>query len=68
MLEAIGLLATLFVLTSFTANSEKKIRQINIGGAILFVIYGLLIAAPSVYILNGALFFIHIYKLKKLSK
>lgn len=65
MYELIGLVATLFVLVSFTANSEKRIRQINIVGAILFVIYGLLIAAPSVYILNGVLFVVHIYKLRK---
>ena len=68
MHELIGLLATVFVLISFLANNEKKIRQINIVGAVLFIVYGVLINAPSVYILNGALFFIHIYKLRKIDE
>jgi cell shape-determining protein MreD len=68
MIESIGLAATVFILVSFLFNQEKKIRVINLVGAVLFVIYGYLIAAPSVYILNGALIVIHIYKIYKMSK
>ena len=39
---------------------EKKIGRI-------FVVYGILIGALSVWILNGALFFVHIYKLYQLN-
>jgi len=63
--EALGIVATLFVLLSFLFTNEKRIRQINIIGAVLFVIYGIIISAISVYILNGALIIIHIYKLLK---
>ena len=63
--EALGIIATLFVLVSFLFTNEKRIRQINIIGAVLFVVYGIIISAHSVYILNGALIFIHIYKLFK---
>ena len=63
--EALGIIATLFVLVSFLFTNEKRIRQINIIGAVLFVIYGVIIGAHAVYILNGALIFIHIYKLLK---
>lgn len=66
--EAIGLIATCFVLASFLVSGEKWIRTINIGGASLFVIYGAMLQAPSVWLLNGILFFVHIYKLYRLKK
>ena len=68
MHEILGIIATLFVLASFTFNTETRIRQINILGAVLFVIYGIYIGAISVYVLNGALILIHIYKLWKSKK
>jgi len=63
--EIIGIIATGFVLLSFLFTEEKRIRQINIIGAAIFVVYGIIISAISVYILNGALILIHIYKLYK---
>ena len=63
MHEILGIIATSFVLLSFLFTAEKRIRQINIVGAVLFVIYGIIISAISVYVLNGALIIIHIYKL-----
>ena len=65
MHEILGIIATLFVLVSFLFSNEKRIRQINIVGAVLFVIYGIYIGAISVYVLNGALILIHIFKLWK---
>ena len=65
MHEIIGIIATLFVLLSFLFTAEKRIRQINIIGALIFIVYGVIITAHSVYILNGALVIIHIYKLYK---
>jgi len=63
--EIIGILATILVLISFTQSDVKKIRYINIVGCILFVTYGLLIGAFSVWLLNGACLILHIYKLRK---
>lgn len=65
-IEIIGLIATLFVLVSFLTSGERNIRVINIIGAFIFVIYGLVLGALSVWVLNGVLFFVHIYKLYKL--
>ena len=65
MHEILGIIATLFVLISFLFTNEKRIRQVNIVGAVLFVVYGIIIGAISVYILNGALILIHIFKLLK---
>lgn len=63
--EIIGLLGTLFVLISFLMKEVKLIRIINIIGAILFVIYGLLIGALSTWLLNAILVIIHIIYLLK---
>lgn len=68
MYEIIGVIASVIVLISFVMNGEKKIRIINIIGAILFIVYGILINAFSVWFLNGALLFVHVYKLIKLNK
>lgn len=65
VIESIGIFATVFVLISFLFNKPKRIRIVNIIGAILFVVYGLLINALSVWLLNGALIVIHIYYLLK---
>lgn len=63
--EIIGLLGTLFVLISFLMKEVKLIRIINIVGAVLFVIYGLLIGALSTWLLNAILVIIHIIYLLK---
>lgn len=63
--EIIGTLASIFVLISFLCKSERKIRIVNIIGALFFVIYGVLINSFSVWFLNGALILIHLYKLLK---
>ena len=63
--ELIGITATIFVVLSFTFTSEKKIRLVNIVGAILFLVYGFVIGALSIWVANGCLIVIHIYKLMK---
>ena len=63
--ESIGILASIIVLISFIAKGENKIRIINIIGALVFVIYGLLINSFSVWLLNGMLVIIHLYKIKR---
>ena len=63
--ESIGILASIIVLISFIAKGENKIRIINIIGALMFVIYGLLINAFSIWFLNGVLVIIHLYKIKR---
>ncbi len=66
--EIWGLLATLFVLVSFLFDDEKKIRSVNIVGALIFVGYGLALQALSVWLLNGILAVIHVIKLKKIRR
>ncbi|MDY5929887.1 MAG: YgjV family protein [Candidatus Onthovivens sp.] len=64
-IEIIGIIATLFVLISFLMKKAELIRIINIVGAVLFVIYGVLINSISTYILNSCLIIIHIIYLVK---
>lgn len=66
--ELIGIAGTLFVLLSFLMKDLKKVRIINIIGATLFVIYGLLIGALSTWLLNGILIIVHIVYLIKEKK
>ena len=66
--EVLGTIASILVLISFLMKGEKKIRIVNIVGAIMFVIYGVLIKAFSVWFLNGALVLIHIYHLTRSQK
>ena len=68
MVEFIGLLASCFVLLSFVFKRAAVIRSVNILGAALFVVYGLLIGSLSVWLLNGILIIVHIYYLSTIEK
>lgn len=61
--EVIGLIATLLVLLSYMGSKLRILRFVNIIGSIGFVVYGLLIHATSVWVLNGCCILVHIYKL-----
>lgn len=65
-MEIIGILAGLVVLLSFIPRELKYIRIINILGCILFVIYGIGIGSISIWLTNGILGLIHIYRLKRM--
>lgn len=66
--EILGTIASIIVLISFLMKSEKKIRLVNIIGAIIFVIYGIGINAFSVWFLNGGLCLVHLYRLFQIEK
>lgn len=52
-LQIIGYVASVIIAVSMTLNSIVKFRWINMTGAALFTIYGILIEAYPVAILNG---------------
>lgn len=68
MNEIIGIAASCLVLLSFIQKGEKRIRIINIFGAICFIIYGILINSLSVWLLNSVLLIVHVVNLIKLFK
>ena len=62
--EIIGWVATLFILLSFLYDGNK-LRYINIIGASLWFVYGLIELSYSIMFLNLCVVLIHIYKLLK---
>lgn len=68
MNEIIGLAASCLVLLSFLLKGEKKIRLVNSIGCIVFIIYGILINALSVWLLNIITLIVQIVKVIQLSK
>ena len=61
--EIIGLIASVFVLISFIPKDIRLIRCINIVGCIVWIIYGILIGALSVWLMNLLVMIVHIYHL-----
>ena len=63
-MDILGYTATLVVLLSFLYDG-RKMRFINSIGALLWLVWGGLMNQPPVWILNGIIVLIHIYKLRK---
>ena len=66
--EIIGYVASILVAVSLLMTSILRLRVINVIGAIIFVIYGLLIGAYPVAAVNFVIVLINIYQLNKLFK
>ena len=66
--EILGTIASCVIMLAFVLNGEKRIRIVDLIGAVLFIVYGVLIKSFSVVFLNGCLTFVQIYKLLKLRK
>jgi hypothetical protein len=64
--EWIGYLASIVIAISMLMNSLQKLRWINLLGAVLFSIYGFIIGALPVGILNGFIVGIDIYYLSRM--
>lgn len=63
MLEWFGYVASVVVATSLLMNSLLRLRWINLGGALLFAVYGALLGAWPVFGLNLFIVFINAYYL-----
>lgn len=63
LLQWLGYAASIIIMVSMTMNSIVKFRWINLMGALSFSIYGFLIHAIPVCILNGMIVIIDIYYL-----
>lgn len=66
--EIIGYLGSLLVALSLSMKNIRYLRRINFFGAFTFSIYGLLIGAYPVFVLNGYIAIIDIYFLVKMYK
>lgn len=68
VIEIFGILAGVLVLVSFLMKGEMKIRIINIFGASIFIVYGVLLGSVSVTLLNVGLVLVHIVKIAQMRK
>lgn len=66
--EYLGLTASIIILISGLMQSERMLRVIDAFGSVLMAVYGAIIHAPSVILLNGALTIAHLYRLWRLRK
>ena len=68
-IEVIGVVASLMVLASFLMKDILVVRLVNIVGAIVFIVYGILIGAFATWFVNAALIVVHvIYIIKDLKE
>lgn len=68
MIEAFGLIATLFVFISFLPKNIIFIRVMNLIGSIFFVFYGFGVGAFWTGFMNACLIVVHAYHLIKIWK
>jgi hypothetical protein len=68
ILEWIGYLASFIILISLVMRSIKRLRVINLFGALLFAVYGYFIGALPVMLMNGGIVLINIYYLHQMLK
>lgn len=66
--EILGIVASLFVISAFLFKNVKIIRLLDAVGALLYVIYGILIHSYANILLNTVLIAVQIYHLYKLNK
>ena len=67
--EWVGYLASLFLIISFLMKNVNTLRIVNSVGALLFVIYGIMLAISwPIIITNGFILMANIYYLSKTKK
>lgn len=66
--ELIGYTGSALIVISLMMKSVLRLRWINLAGAAIFTVYGVLISAPPVWVVNGAIIVIDIYHLVQLKR
>ncbi len=66
MLDYLGYLASTIVLISLLMSSAKKLRWINLFGSLIFAVYGFLVKAYPVGLMNSIIVIINIYYLYRM--
>lgn len=61
--EWIGYVASLIVLVSLVMSSVKRLRWINLGGSLVFAVYGILIKSYPVAVMNFGIVVVNCYYL-----
>jgi hypothetical protein len=66
MVEVIGYVGSALIVLSLTMTSVLRLRVINLVGALVFTVYGLLIDAPPVWVVNAAIVGIDVWALVRM--
>jgi hypothetical protein len=67
-IEIIGYIAMTLVGISFLMKEIKALRMLNLLGASTFILYGVILSQPPIYILNIFIVLVNLYYLIKLNK
>ena len=67
-LEIVGWIATFVVIGSFLINDMLKLRSVNLIGATLWLIYGIIAGSFSIMFLNIVVMCIQVFKIRQLLK
>ncbi len=67
-LEIVGWIATFVVIGSFLINDMLKLRSVNLVGATLWLIYGIIAGSFSIMFLNIVVMCIQVFKIRQLIK
>ena len=67
-LEVVGWIATFVVIGSFLINDMLKLRSVNLVGATLWLIYGIIAGSFSIMFLNIVVMCIQVFKIRQLLK
>ena len=67
-LEIVGWIATFVVIGSFLINDMLKLRSVNLVGATLWLIYGIIAGSFSLMFLNIVVMCIQVFKIRQLLK
>lgn len=64
--ELIGYAGSALIVLSLMMQSLLRLRIVNLVGAAIFAVYGVLIGAPPVWVVNGAIVLIDVWYLRKM--
>ena len=67
-LEIVGWVATFVVIGSFLINDMLKLRSVNLVGATLWLVYGVIAGLFSIMFLNIVVMCIQVFKIRQLLK
>jgi len=67
-LEVVGWIATFVVIGSFLINDMLRLRSVNLVGATLWLIYGIIAGSFSIMFLNIVVMCIQVFKIRQLLK
>lgn len=67
-LEIIGWIATFAVIGSFLINDMLKLRSVNLIGATLWLVYGIIAGSFPIMFLNIVVMCIQVFKIRQLLK